>query len=272
MNELPGSDMLGIIAVLKKWRRPIISLVIVATVIASIVAILLPKKYSSTAVVFPVNSMLADKSRLFNSNIQQLYSEYGGSDDLDHLYAIVSSYTVFGFITDSFHLIEHYRINGVPEKARDVAVKRLKKNTDIIKSENGELRIEVWDKDNKMAADIANAMLYKIQSISKDIMWQANIATLNALRKDQSQTITDTGHIARSSGPALSTERVSFDKEIRELEVSLDAAPPVFVVLEKPVPSFEAGKPRIWMIIVGTFLLSAFFAIIAALIAERSKR
>ena len=244
--------MLGILAVLKKYRRPIIILVIISTAIASIVAILLPKKYSSTAVVFPVNSMLSDKSRLFNSNIQQLYSEYGGSDDLDHLYAIANSSVVLGFISDSFHLIDHYNISAGPEKAHDIAIKMLKKNTDIIKSENGELRIEVWDRDNKMAADIGNSILYKIQSISRDILWQANSSTLTALKKAQGRDDTDF--------------------KIKELEVSLDAAPPVFVVLEKPSPSYEPGRPKIWMIIIGTFLLSTFFAFMAALVVERSKR
>ena len=268
MNE-SSPNMLGIFEVLKKWRRPIILLVMVSTVIAAIISLLLPKKYASTAVIFPVNSMLSDKSRLFNANIQQLYSEYGGSDDLDHLYAIANSNAVIRFITDSFHLSTHYKVNESPDKAKYVAGARFKKNTDITKSENGELRIEVWDEDNNMAANIAAAMLIKIQEMSTDIMWQSAMATLHALKRKQ---FADTNQVKQGIGSSSINRPMLFEKEIKELEVSLEAAPPVFVTLEKPTPAFEPGKPNIWVIIITTFLLSTFFAITTALFVERLTR
>ena len=270
MGEWTGTEMKGILAVLYKWRRSIIGFVFTATIITSIVCIFLPKQYLSTAVVFPVNSSLADRGRIFNSNIQQLYSQYGGSDDLDHLFAIASSHAVLSFIADSFQLATHYKIEEEPARAKEIAIRKLKKNSEIIKTENGELRVGIWDKDKAMAADIANAILYKVESISRDIMLQSNMSTLNALRKGQSPHHPDSLS-SNPPGSSLSTTDLSFAKEIREIEISMEAAPPIFITLEKASPSFEPGKPGIWLIITTVFLLSILFSIIVALVAERSK-
>ena len=261
MNEWQAGDMPGIIEVIRKWRKSILLLILLATASATVMAFLLPKMFSSTAVVFPVNSLLSDKSHLFNPNIQQLYSEYGGSEDLDHLFAIANSSTVLGYVSDSFHLAQHYKITGNEEKAKASAIKKLKKNTDIIKSENGELRIEVWDEDNVLALAITNAILYKIESLSREIMLQSNNNALNVLRK---KLLRDSSiHNNTGSG-------ISVNKELKELEISLEATPPVFLLLERPALSFEPGKPKTWMIIAGTFILSTFFAIILVLVLERS--
>ena len=261
MEQQANPDMKGIVAVIFKWRRYVIALVLITTIAGTLAALLGPKKYISRAIIFPSNSFLTDKGHLFNKNIQQLYSPLGTSDDLDHLYAIASSSTVFSFITDSLHMVDHYNVERTAD-SQAVATKMLKKKTTIIKSENGELRIEAWDRDNNIAAAIVAAMLSKIQSISNDFIIQSNTAALQAL-KESKYTLTD------SSNENKGTQ--SFEQQLKELEVNLKAIPPAFVILEKPFPSLKSDTPEIWLVIVISFLAGLVFAIIAVLIAERFK-
>lgn len=262
-NKLP--DVKGIVAILIKWRYKILVMILVATTIALVTALLLPKKYLSTATIFPANSLLTDKGHLFNNNIQQLYSPYGNSDDLDRLFAIASSPGILAFVCDSLHLADHYLIDASPGRQM-IAEKELKNNTAIMKSENGELRIEVWDRNNVIAAGIAQIILYKLQLVSNDLIMQSNIPVLNAM-KESAELLHDT---AFSTGQNVSDKKL-YEHQAKELEVNLKAIPPAFAVLEKPSPSLKPGKPDILLITIAALFLSSIFCVISVLIVERLK-
>ena len=249
--------MKNVVTTIYKWRRQIIAFVLIATAVAALAAWICPKKYVSNAVLFPSNSFLTDKSHLFNNNIQQLYSSLGNSDDLDHLFAIASSSTVLGFIIDSLHLVDHYNLNQIADN-NTRAIKMLKRNLTIMKSENGELRIEAWDRDNNMAASILETMLLKIQSVSNEILMQANGSAIKAL-KDNKVGVED------------SSNANSLGRLAQQIEISLKATPPAFVILEKPILSLQPGKPDMLLIILGSFFLSILFALIAVQVIERFK-
>jgi hypothetical protein len=133
----------------------------------------LPKQYYAGSTVLPVNSMLTDKARYFNSNIQELYSVYGTADDLDRIYSMAKASDVLSFITDSLHLIDHYAITGSATDKKPKAIIQLKKNLQIIKTANGTLQIDVWDKNADMAADIANLVVYKTETMGKALQQEA---------------------------------------------------------------------------------------------------
>jgi LPS O-antigen subunit length determinant protein (WzzB/FepE family) len=75
-------DLLLVFA--KRWKL-IVLITALATIIALIAALLSPKKYLAIATALPANGMIADKARIFNQNIEALYSEFGTVDELDKL-------------------------------------------------------------------------------------------------------------------------------------------------------------------------------------------
>lgn len=240
-----------IIPVLKKWRKFIFGFTFLCTVLAAVVSLfVLPKKYYAGTTLLPVNGMVADKGRIFNSNIQELYSVYGNSDDLDRIYSIAKAGNVLGFAVDSLQLVTHYNYTDAGEKARTKAVTLLKKNIHVIKTENGALQIDVWDKDAAVAAAIANCMTYKINSLGNDMLHQVNNRIIEKLEADS-----------------------GVNKNIlNEFKLAASVEQPSVVLLEKAYPSLKPDKPRHWIIISAAFLLSLFFSLLAAIVTDRLKK
>jgi uncharacterized protein involved in exopolysaccharide biosynthesis len=251
MNSESTTIFDSMIAVLKKWRKLILMFTIVCTAVAAVVSFfILPKQYYAGTTLLPVNGMVADKGRIFNNNIQELYSVYGNSDDLDRIYSIAKAGIVFGFVVDSLRLVEHYSIDDKTDKGRAKAIKRLKKNTDVLKTENGALQIDVWDKDANAAAVIANCMTYKINLLGNEMLQQVNNRIIEKLQTDSAA-----------------------DKNILyQFKLAASVEQPSVVVLEKAYPSLKPDKPKHLIIITSAFLLSLFFSLLAAIIIDRLKK
>ncbi|MGZ3939284.1 MAG: Wzz/FepE/Etk N-terminal domain-containing protein, partial [Flavisolibacter sp.] len=86
-----------------RWKL-VTAITLCATVLALIIAMLSPKKYLSTATALPVNSVTADKARIFNSNIEALYSDFGTPDELDRLEGTARLDTIFIAASEKFNL------------------------------------------------------------------------------------------------------------------------------------------------------------------------
>lgn len=285
MIETNETNLTGIIAVVSKWKRPIFLLVIIATSLAAVTSLLiLPRQYYAGTTVLPVNAMLTDKGRLFNNNIQELYSVYGTADDLDRIYTIAKAGNVLGFVVDSLKLAAHFGIAGNDEKARTKAVAKLKKNVSITKTESGALQIDVWDKDADKAAAIANLIIQKTELLGNELLVQANQTIINKLQTDineKTKQLMELKDANASSGSIiintddndlLRNELVRDKKLLHEFLLASEAKQPSLMILEKAYPSLKADKPKHFIIIVSAFLLSFFFAVLAALVINRIKK
>ena len=281
-NEM---NLTGIMAVVSKWKRPIFLLVIIATSLAAVTSLfILPRQYYAGTTVLPVNAMLSDKGRLFNNNIQELYSVYGTADDLDRIYTIAKAGNVLGFVVDSLKLAAHFEIAGNDEKARTKAVAKLKKNVSITKTESGALQIDVWDKDADKAAAIANLIIHKTELLGNELLVQANQTIINKLQIDineKTKQVMELKDVNASSGSIiintdenelLRNELVRDKKLLHEFMLASEAKQPSLMILEKAYPSLKADKPKHFIIIVSAFLISLFFAVLAALVINRLKK
>lgn len=285
MNDTNEPNLTGIIAVVAKWKRQIFLLVFIATALAAITSLfILPKQYYAGTTVLPVNALLTDKGRIFNNNLQELYSVYGTADDLDRIYTIAKAGNVLGFVVDSLKLIAHFGIEGNDEKARTKAVTKLKKNVSITKTESGALQIDVWDKEAGKAAIIANLIIHKTELLGNELLVQANQTIINKLKADISEKTkqlqeqkeadpsTNTIIINADDNELLRNELLQDKKLLHEFTLASEAKQPSLMILEKAYPSLKADKPKHFIIIVSAFLLSFFFAVLATLVINRIKK
>jgi hypothetical protein len=93
--------------------------------IVGIIVFLKPSQYLSIATAVPASSYSTDKSKIFNENIEALYSELGNPDDLDMIIGTAKLDTVYLAVTDQFNLFDHYKIPAKDETARHKAAKLL---------------------------------------------------------------------------------------------------------------------------------------------------
>lgn len=154
--------------VLYKWRKFIVLNVLILTLIAVIVALLLPVQYKATATVMaPRKSDLFGGLGAFSQSIREfapfLRGLSGNQPPLFTYLAILNSRTAMEKVVNKFNLMKVY---GIKDSSMEKAIKKLRGNTDFEIDENGVLVINVYDEDRKRAADMANYFIEVLNEIN----------------------------------------------------------------------------------------------------------
>ncbi|MGZ3845453.1 MAG: hypothetical protein ACXVBH_05330 [Flavisolibacter sp.] len=272
-----------------RWKL-VTAITLCATVLALIIAMLSPKKYLSTATALPVNSVTADKARIFNSNIEALYSDFGTPDELDRLEGTARLDTIFIAASEKFNLGEHYSYGSSNEGIYLGAVK-LKKNSKIARSSYGELKVKVWDVDRIMAAEMANFLMQSIQELHQHLQNQSNVVVLQKIKEqyatkqaeylqlaDSLGRQTGNGLVAASSELfktrviALGQQVQEYEKMIGEYQLATTANAPVLLVVETARPALWPDEPKVLVITLLVFFAAFIFSFVLALSIESRKR
>jgi len=269
MNTENNFGLSTILLIIKKWLNQIIIFVALMTITATIVCFILPKQYYASTTALPVNAQLTDKARIFNNNIQTLYAVYGTDDDLDRLYITAKTRDVLLFVIDSLKLIAHYDISATQSKAIEDALGILKKNIAITKTENGALKIEVWDKNALFAEAIAAAILQRTDDQATGMMQQNNENIIVKLSSAISEKEQQLKSIADADARQKFSDQIAEQQKILdEFVIAAKVDQPSLMILEKPYHSFYPDKPKFFFIIAAAFLLSFFFSILCVVIIE----
>ncbi len=263
--------MPDIFYLLSKWWKQVLTVVLLSLLTAALIVFFSPKKYLSVTTALPASSFTADKARIFNENIQELYSVLGTADDLDMITGTGKLDTIYLAITDQFNLANHYSIKEKEEAARSKAACILKKNSRVMKSEYGELKVKVWNKNRELAAQLANALMNKIHSIHQDLQNQSNKATLESLEKAKRE-LQQQADSAGSSlpGHTFPTEQVKkYETLITQYQLMTNSKPLVLLIVEKARAANVPDKPKPLTVLLSTAFLSLLFGILLALYMEK---
>lgn len=269
----------------KRWKS-IALFVSVTIIIATITVFLVPHYYRSTATVVPANSVLADKARLFNSNIQNLYSYFGSGDDLDRISGIANLDTVYKVLVDEFSLINYYKLDddSLPLLKRK-AVLHLRKNLSYQKTEEGQLKITAWTKDRSLSAAIANRMVALIQDIGSET-WRKNYdASLEKtemaagfmeqeyrLLSDSLPSINGSSRqLAEARQQSLLEQIKQYRKTANEFKLAAATPPAVLYIMEPATPAAKAERPDKTNIILAAMIAGFIFGCLLVIIYDRNQ-
>jgi hypothetical protein len=282
-------DLLLVFA--KRWKL-ILVITFLSAAIALLFALLSPKKYLSVATALPANSATADKARIFNSNIEALYSDFGTPDELDRIEGTAALDTIFIAASKEFQLPEHYSIPTNGEESFKAAI-HLKKNTRINRGSYGELKVKVWDTDRNMTATIANFLMQKLQEIHQHLQNQNNISVLEKIKEEYASKQKEYMQLADSLNKPIDTPSLSFasakreiiktkmivlaeqiqqyEKMIGEYQLAANANLPVLLVVENARPPLWPDKPKVLQTVLFTFFGALLFSWLLALFIENRK-
>lgn len=270
-------DLLLVFA--NRWKL-IASITALAAIIALIISLLSPKKYLAVATALPANSMIADKGRIFNQNIEALYPEFGSADELDKLEGTGKLDTLFIAAAEKFNLEKHYKMDASPESLYDAAIK-LKRNSRVNRSGYGELKVRVWDKDKVLCAQLANFLMKKIQELHQHLQNQTNQSVLEkikdayALKQKESVQLTDSvKSVSIQSQTRMSTLKEllqSYEKMIDEYQLAISTNTPVLLIVEPARPAVWADRPKIVQTVLLSFFGAFVFSFLLALFVESRK-
>ena len=171
-----GDSLMEFLGVITRHRKFISRFVLLTTVGVTVLALLLPKWYKSTASVFP-----AEKADLLGglegmasfakalSPSKALSALGGGSQELDRYVAILKSGTVVNAVIQKFDLVHVYDISSYP---MEKTAKELLSNADFTVEPEGNLSITVYDKDPQRAAEMANYFVEMLNKTNTELQVQ----------------------------------------------------------------------------------------------------
>lgn len=255
--------MPDILAVLRRRWKPVAGFTLVVTAVAAVIAVTLPARYRSVATALPASSFATDKSTIFNSNIQELYSALGTADDLDRVIGTAQLDTLYIALVQELNLISHYGLEG-NNAALDNAVGRLKKATSVMKSEWGELKISAWDNDKIYAARIANGLLQKLQRLHQALRNQSNQLVLQKLQ--------EAAAIKYADSLAVKNETSAYTQLLSQYSLMVATNPPVLLVVEEARPALHPDNTLKWATVLVTFFAALLLSLLLALYADAKKR
>ncbi|MBI2731184.1 MAG: hypothetical protein HYX40_10595 [Sphingobacteriales bacterium] len=283
MESISSFNLMDIVKAIWDWRKKIIFATTIVTVITGTVVFLIPRQYLSEATFVAANPILGDRSNIFRNTFEQQFYYYGGESDNDRLYEMARIDTMKKFLIDSFNLEDHYKISKTNPRRKLAAHDELKENMDVLKTELGHIRIKVWDIDKNLAANMVNAIIAKVNSMSIDMTNQAKQTILEKLQKEQDANAAEVKMLIEKPQPGMPAEvneakRTSLLKQIEEkdnlinqFKTSLNNVSNVYV-LEYAFPALKPDRPKRLPSIIMAFLVSLFFSILAALLLSRMKK
>lgn len=256
--------MPDMLLLLKNWWKQTALLLLLSLLITAFLVFTQRPMYLSVITAVPASAYTNDKARLFSENIQQLYSALGNPDDLELILGTARLDTVYRAVARGFNLYDHYKTAETGEAAITKAAGLLKKNTSVIKSEYGELKIKVWDTDPALAPRLATAIFRQLAYTQQQLRSAVNRETLQALEA------------ARSGSDSLTTGRTGipaamYDQLIAEYRVQLATNPPALILAEEARAATSPDKPKRlqWMLAAG--FLSVLFSLALGLLLGKAK-
>jgi len=259
--------MPDIIQLIRRRGRLLLGWLLATWIFTVMVLFFMPRQYKSVSTSVASSAVATDPGRLFNPQIQHLYSPLGSPDQLDLLVGSGQLDTTYRPLVSRFDLIKHYKIKGDDNKAFLKAVKQLKRNSRVYKSDYGELKVSVWDTDAELSATLANAITARLDSMHRDLLSRQNQQTLETLRRGLMRL----GLADSIPAADLSRTRSAYQQLIEEYTLLLEQRPPAIQILDPAMPAVAPDKPEWALTLVAVTALSLLLWLIAALWMERRR-
>jgi len=271
-------------ALLQKQWKTILFFVLVTVAAATVTVFLVPQYFKSSAIIVSANPALADKARLFNSNIQTMYSYFGSGDDLDRIYGIADMDITYKRLVEEFSLIQYYQLDDDSlSLLRQRAVLHLRKDLSIQKTEQSQIKIICWTKDKQLSSNIVNRMVAIIEE-TETALWQKNyshsLSQLNqsidgmekeyqALSDSISKTMGGKHELGIAKQQTLLEQLRQYRKTADEFRLASENPPPALYVMESAVPAPKAERPDKGAIIGAAFIAAFIFSCLLVLLNDR---
>lgn len=269
----------------ESWKK-IVLFTLLAALVATITVFLMPKQYKSTAKLISANPQLADKSRLFNDNIEGLYSYFGSGDDLDRIIGIADLDTTYKQLVDQYKLVEYYQFGEDSlQIQRRKAVLKLRDNLSLQRTEQGQLKIICWTRDRELSASIINTLISVVKK-QLELIWQSNYrATQDQLNhsitqaEQQFRQLNDSlsnasqaqGILLQKHMETLLEQLTQFRKTAATFKLMGETAPSALYVLEPAVPAVKAERPDKLAIILAATIAGFIFSLLLLLLGNRKQ-
>ncbi|GDX48547.1 hypothetical protein LBMAG25_13650 [Bacteroidota bacterium] len=163
-------NLLELIRLILRWKKPILILCALATITAVIVSDphIIKPKFKSTSVFFAASPNMTSSQTLFVDNNAEYF---GSSDDIDRLLSIANSAPLKSYIVHKYKLFDVYKIDSANTEYPNYKVmKELEENYTAFRNDKGAVEITVFDTDKERAAIMCNEIVAKVDEMNNNII------------------------------------------------------------------------------------------------------
>ena len=193
-TPLPPFTLAGLRALFERWKYHLGLALALAAIVSALVAWSLPNIYSSTAVFLPTSPQSTDPDRLVEGTKLELGTR---PEDLDRMLTIGQSLPLAERMIRRFDLYQHYNA-GPPgtDVVENNVLAEFNSNFTIVHNERDAIELTFQDRDKKLAAAVANALVAAIDSVNQQLTLE-NRRNVLALYRQRSVRLGDTYERAR---------------------------------------------------------------------------
>lgn len=152
----PRFDVIDITQTIRKRRRFIIIVTLVAMALGVVFCLVRKKKYKAQTEFFLSNPLYADRNYLFRSLDMHFVDYFAGDDDIDKIIVNAESDVVKDKVIENMKLAEAYNIDMSKPEQRSKLKDIFNLNSKIKRSEYRHLILTYVDTDPVRAANVAN--------------------------------------------------------------------------------------------------------------------
>ncbi|MBI3510722.1 MAG: hypothetical protein HY064_08660 [Bacteroidetes bacterium] len=190
-----------------RWRKHLVIVSILAAVISAGASYLIPERFKSTVIMFPVSSNAVSKALLVEDvSEKQDVLQFGEEEQAEQMLQILSSDEIRSRICKKWKLMQHYHIDPTDKYKNTRLYEKYTENISFKRTEFMSVKIEVLDEDPMMAANIANDIAALLDSSKTRMQRERAIEAFNIVEKefltkqDAVQKMTDSLHTLNELG------------------------------------------------------------------------
>ena len=180
-------NFVSLIQFIIKWRKHLLIITLSSGLLAFIVTspFIIAPQYKSRAVFYPgtVNSISYALFYSLKERAQDVLA-YGDEDYVEQYLQLALSNQLRTRVAEQFNLMKHYGIDENDPKKYDKLNKKFDKMVDINRTSYNSVEVIVFDTDAKLAADLANAIMYATDSLKKQSQREVAMQAFSIIEKE----------------------------------------------------------------------------------------
>jgi uncharacterized protein involved in exopolysaccharide biosynthesis len=180
-------DTVTIISFIFKWKKPLLLVALSAT-LASLVfttPFFIKPKYKSSVILFPAStSSVANTLLSDNTSDKQDLLEFGKDEQTSQMLQILNSDEIKSRIIKKYQLMEHYGIDSTSEYPYTQLDNKINENINFERTEFMSVKIEVFDTDREVAANMANDIASFLDSVKTRMQRERAVEVLKIIEKE----------------------------------------------------------------------------------------
>ncbi|RCL77274.1 MAG: hypothetical protein DBW72_00180 [Flavobacteriales bacterium] len=205
-------------------RKIILSFSFVASAIAFCLSYLITPLYLSTAIIFPAASSSVSFSEQRNTKASSM--DFGEEEQAEQLVQILQSAQIKDLIVEKFDLMKHYNISESDGYKYDKLNTAYEGHFSFERTRFGSIKIDVLDRDPKLAARMANEIVSLIDTVKNNIIRKRTLPAFQITKRKKEQLEYEINTLLNEMDSLSKLGVVSLDVRSRLFQALVDSKNP----------------------------------------------